>query len=623
MVAIEISYRAPEGTAVIHRNSEMPSLAWLELQRSSREQGGAAVAGDSVEIPWHGFLAMTQVLRHLQKRYGFRSAYTNEARDRLFTYVREANDLRSVQNGQELHTLSTHELTELLISNGWDTDQRSLTTEQVRDARGMLQLSNGANFSVPGSGKTTVALAVHLAGVPTNSSLLVVAPKNAFLAWDEVLEDCLINTASFVRLTGGEASIRRALSDSPRFAVISYAQLINAEGPVTEYLHRESVHLILDESHRIKSGHWAQSARAVLRIGPLAARRDILTGTPMPQSTNDLIPQFDFLWPAHGIGTALRRGSDVRSTVAPLYVRTTKNELGLPAPLVEWVPVHMSNPQRLLYALLRDDILRRFAAIQPGQLPFRSRTSVMRLLQVAIDPFTAVAGMVNSGFSLPGSDFAEVCRRVIEEDWSPRMVEVERRVRTLVADGQKVVVWAPFVSTIERLTSRFEDLGAMMIHGGVPAGDDADDDTREGIIRRFHSDSRRMVLVANPAAGGEGISLHQVCHNAVYIGRTYNAAHYLQSRDRIHRLGLSADTTTRVTIVEHTAPNRVGSIDLSVRRRLQAKVAAMSAVLDDRDLRQLALESDDADPLLDDGITRADLEDLILELRRGDGDGAR
>ena len=223
MVAIEISYRGPEGTAVIHRNSELPSLAWLELQRSSREQGGASVAGDSVEIPWHGFLAMTQMLRHLQTRYGFSSAYTNEARDRLLTYVREANDLRSVQSGQELQTLSAHELTELLISKGWDTDRRSLTSEQVRDARRMLQLPNGANFSVPGPGKTTVALAIHLAAMSTASRLLVVAPKNAFLAWDEVLDDCLINTASFVRLTGGEVSIRRVLLDSPRLAIISYA----------------------------------------------------------------------------------------------------------------------------------------------------------------------------------------------------------------------------------------------------------------------------------------------------------------------------------------------------------------------------------------------------------------
>lgn len=57
-----------------------------------------------------------------------------------------------------------------------------------------------------------------------------------------------------------------------------------------------------------------------------------------------------------------------------------------------------------------------------------------------------------------------------------------------------------------------------------------------------------------------------------------------------------------------------------MRRRLQTKVDAMAALLADRDLQQLSLESDDADPTLDDGVTREDLEDLVLELRRGGGD---
>jgi hypothetical protein len=31
--------------------------------------------------------------------------------------------------------------------------------------------------------------------------------------------------------------------------------------------------------------------------------------------------------------------------------------------------------------------------------------------------------------------------------------------------------------------------------------------------------------------------LHKVCQNAIYVDRTFNAAHFLQSEDRIHRLG--------------------------------------------------------------------------------------
>src|SRR5439155_10611516 len=133
---------------------------------------------------------------------------------------------------------------------------------------------------------------------------------------------------------------------------------------------------------------------------------------------------------------------------------------------------------------------------------------------------------------------------------SPRMQLAEKRARELASNGQKAVVWIPFVASVERLADRLRDLGAVVIHGGVETGEESDDDTREGILRRFHEDERCLVLVANPAAGGEGISLHHVCHNAIYVGRTFNAAHYLQSRHRIHRLGLPRDAVTRIEVLE-------------------------------------------------------------------------
>ena len=41
-----------------------------------------------------------------------------------------------------------------------------------------------------------------------------------------------------------------------------------------------------------------------------------------------------------------------------------------------------------------------------------------------------------------------------------------------------------------------------------------------------------------------------MCHHALYLDRTFNAAHYLQSEDRIHRFGLSANQETRIEVVE-------------------------------------------------------------------------
>jgi SNF2 family DNA or RNA helicase len=114
-------------------------------------------------------------------------------------------------------------------------------------------------------------------------------------------------------------------------------------------------------------------------------------------------------------------------------------------------------------------------------------------------------------------------------------------------------------------------VGAVFIHGGVDTGDENDDDTREGKIKLFHDDPNVRVLVANPAAASEGISLHRVCHHALYLDRTFNAAHYLQSEDRIHRFGLLPDQVTTVEIVEC-----VGSVDETVRGRLGFKIGKMA-----------------------------------------------
>ena len=87
---------------------------------------------------------------------------------------------------------------------------------------------------------------------------------------------------------------------------------------------------------------------------------------------------------------------------------------------------------------------------------------------------------------------------------------------------------------------------------GVSSGSDDDISSREGRIRKFHNDSSCRVMIANPQACGEGISLHKVCHYAIYLDRSFNSAHYLQSVDRIHRLGLAKSMETNVEILMST-----------------------------------------------------------------------
>ncbi len=148
-----------------------------------------------------------------------------------------------------------------------------------------------------------------------------------------------------------------------------------------------------------------------------------------------------------------------------------------------------------------------------------------------------------------------------------------------------------------------------MIRGDVPA-----ETTRPGErsrateLRRFRTDENCSVLVANPAAMSEGVSLHQECHDAVYLDRTFNAGHYLHSLDRIHRLGLAEDIVTRMTFLV-----AVGTIDETVDQRLRIKAERLSQMLDDEDLVAMALP--DEEEGYGEVIDPDDLEVLFGHLR--------
>lgn len=282
----------------------------------------------------------------------------------------------------------------------------------------------------------------------------------------------------------------------------------------------------------------------------------------------------------------------------------------------------MSDTQLAFYSLVRDAILQRIAGVSANANIDLSaaRTAVVRLLQISSNPILAVRAMTSQQLDsfLHNDDTLEaIFTRIVAEHDSPKLLATVTLAREILTHDPtaRVVVWSMFRENVERLSTLLSDFGATYIHGGIPVGDPNNRDTREGRIRAFHSaDLHSRVLVANPAACSEGISLHHVCHHAIYVDRSYNAAHFLQSVDRIHRLGLSPETLTYVHIMESIAPGVVGAIDYSVRRRLIDKLNMMATALEDIDLRQLALDEQEGEEPIDYDITLDDIVDLISEL---------
>ena len=203
---------------------------------------------------------------------------------------------------------------------------------------------------------------------------------------------------------------------------------------------------------------------------------------------------------------------------------------------------------------------------------------------------------------------------VVAEGKGPKLSYVLHRARELARAGKKVLIWSSFRHNVEYIAASLQDLGAVYIHGSVDAGDEDDDGTREGRIKLFHDDPNVRVMVANPAAASEGVSLHTVCHHALYLDRTFNAAHFLQSMDRIHRLGLPPDQETTIEIVECA-----DSVDETVALRLKSKINTMAAALNDTSLRIDPIPMDpqpsDDEEWSGGGLDADDVHALLRDLR--------
>jgi SNF2 family DNA or RNA helicase len=420
------------------------------------------------------------------------------------------------------------------------------------------------------------------------------------------------NAEQFTVISGSAERIQNLLASGASRFVINYDLIIQIPDIITAYLGRQPVHLVLDEAHRMKAGLRSQRGALLLNIAGLPVRRDILTGTPMPQQPSDLQSQLDFLWPGAGLGLQIGRGAAPRDVLGQLYVRTTKDELGLPKPKRFFVQVPMAAGQMSLYAIVRDEALRQFSSLRTERRIdlIGAKKSVMRLLQLSANPVLALRSITHDMIGVDSG----IVDQVLAEGASSKMRAVTDMARTFAGEGRKTVIWTIFTDTIHQMQTLLAELNPVALYGLVPSGEPTDPETREGRIRRFHDDPQCMVMLANPAAAGEGISLHKICHDAIYLDRSYVTTHYLQSIDRIHRLGLPPDVETNIHIFQTMTPKGLGSIDHSVSRRLAQKLRALQVLLDDRDLHEIALDEEEADDPVDYDIDPQDIIDLIEQL---------
>lgn len=159
----------------------------------------------SITFPWRYFLSIKGYIGQyfLAHRNQYKVIFSENAKARLKTANDTSYNAAISQSGR-----SESDILQQLSSVGF---KRHLTNNQACNLSKISHLPGAATFSVPGAGKTTEALAFFFLNATDADRLLVVAPKNAFSAWDEQLDACMgDNYGKFVRLRGGEAAIQIA-----------------------------------------------------------------------------------------------------------------------------------------------------------------------------------------------------------------------------------------------------------------------------------------------------------------------------------------------------------------------------------------------------------------------------
>lgn len=614
---IAIDYDPTRVRGIISKQGdEDSSPIWERLKARFASNSDVLNFGDTMDMPWPEVLGVIREFgsASVQNALNFRLIPSARSREKVAAFVAETKKARRSKDTLVLE-IDEADIQPRLDALGF---KRQLKPFQLRDLARLLSLPHGANFSVPGAGKTTVTFALSLLAARADDHLLVIAPKAAFPAWRDVVGECVGEDApstskeEFIVLSGSEEQNDALLRSGGRRFIMSYDLLVRQQALIASYLSRQSVHLVLDESHRMKAGLGSQRGAFLINVASTPARRDILSGTPMPQSANDMASQLGFLWPGQGFDLQIQRGISPRQVLGDLYVRTTKHELGLKPAIRHFYDVPMAEGQLALYGVVKNEILRQISkAISDNSPDFLSaRKSVMRLLQLSANPTLALQAMTKDLREISSG----IADQVVEEGASLKMREVCAHARRLAKEGRKTVIWTIFTQSILDLERILADLNPVSLYGAIPTGEASDPSTREGRLATFHSNPDCMTLIANPAAAGEGISLHTVCHDAIYLDRSYVSTHYLQSIDRIHRLGLPPDVDTNIHIYRTKAPAGLGSVDLSVSRRLAQKIHGLEHLLDDQDLRELALDEDEADDPIDYDVDMQDLIDLVAEL---------
>lgn len=382
-------------------------------------------------------------------------------------------------------------------------------------------------FDEQGTGKTITALASFdlLRSKRETDALVVVAPKTLVENWKDESVKFLSQWTPKIYVSSGDRSERfRKINSDYDIYLLTYENLISDLESYKSIAKTKQLMLIADESFYVKNAEAIRSI-AIMSFRKLCTKCFVLCGTPAPNRPTDLIHQFTLSDNGYSFGepgaqaySDLDNFNKIESIIESrgVYLRRTKKAVlpELPEKNFNIVELDLAPKQQAIYDEAKKELVLYLKSLDNKSFKRNLATYFQKrnaLLQICIDP-----ALIDPLYNEIPCKF-KYLTNLLEEIISLK--------------NNKAVIWSVYTKTIDRLVKDFAHYSPARIDGKIAKVSD-----RKLMVDRFQNDDQCKIFIGNPAAAGAGITLHKAS-TAIYLSYSNQAAHYMQSLDRIHRRG--------------------------------------------------------------------------------------
>ena len=382
-------------------------------------------------------------------------------------------------------------------------------------------------FDEQGSGKTVMTIAAfdELRRLGEIDAMIVVCPKSMVSEWPKDIArflgpECRVDMAEGDQRQKYEAAQRKFDVLVTNYEGVA-PMLVNlmASSSTRRYL------LVVDESYYLKNGESYRS-KIVDKLRSKCRKCFVLCGTPAPNSAHDLVNQFDLADLGYTFG-GFKKSNNPEADwdkiallvdTKGVFIRRLKPDIlqHVPEKNFHVVSVELEGKQALMYEKAKSALVLELRSLNNESFKkslmtyFQKRAALLQICSCpsSIDPTASEVPV--------------------------KYTVLDGILEKLISQGRKVVIWSFYKKSLDEIMARYSRYHPVKVDGSVPSA------ARRDAVRSFQEDPSTMLFVGNPAAAGAGITLH-AAYDAVYISYSNQAAHYLQSLDRIHRRGQVAD----------------------------------------------------------------------------------